>query len=320
MKMQKFKYQYLLVGLGITLLSACASTKQVIQTSAEKTNHMPLEKSLLWEISGNGLKKPSYVFGTIHIIGKEDFFFPQLLEDKIATAEQAIFEIDMDDMSSMESMMKIIGKAFMQDGKSLKDLITEKEYAEVAAYFELKGLPLQMLERMKPMLLSTFATLDLGGEGGGMGDSKSYEMEIHGKVKEQKKSSSGLETVEDQLAIFDSIPYDAQAKMLLESIRSSKKENEEYKMMIGLYKKQDVDELARISVDGDSGVGGYGELFLFRRNRNWIPRMSIMMKEKSTFFAVGAGHLGGPKGVLNLLRKSGYKIAAIKMVSGSKTL
>ena len=91
-------------------------------------------------------------------------------------------------------------------------------------------------------------------------------------------------------------------------------------MMVALYKKQDVDELARISVAGDQGVDGFGELFLYRRNRNWIPRMTIMMTEKSTFFAVGAGHLGGPKGVLNLLRKSGYKIAAIKMVAGSKTL
>lgn len=319
MKKQLFIYKYILLGLGLALVASCSSSKKSTGASTLPVEHTPLDNSLLWEITGNGLKKPSYVFGTIHIIGKEDFFFPQTLLDKITASDQCTFEIDMDEMSSMESMMKIIGKAFMKDGKSLRDLITEKEYAEVEAHFQSKGLPLQMLDKMKPMLLATFASMDLGGDGG-MGDSKSYEMEIYAKINEQKKTSNGLETVEDQLALFDSIPYGAQAKMLMESIRSSNQENEEYKMMIALYKKQDVDELARVSVAGDQGVDGFGELFLYRRNRNWIPRMTTMMTEKSTFFAVGAGHLGGPKGVLNLLRKSGYKIAAIKMVAGSKTL
>ena len=77
--------------------------------------------------------------------------------------------------------MKIIGKAFMKDGKSLRDLITGKEYAEVEAHFQSKGLPLQMLDKMKPMLLATFASMDLGGDGG-MGDSKSYEMEIYANI------------------------------------------------------------------------------------------------------------------------------------------
>lgn len=308
--------KYLPVALSISLLfTACSGTKKVVPSPpSAQTNAAPLEKSLLWEISGNGLKRPSYLFGTIHLIGTEDFFFPQTLMDKITAAEQATFEIDMDDMSSMESMMSIITKAFMKDGKSLKDLVSAEEYKMVDDFFKTKGLPLQLLDKMKPMLLSTFATMDMGGEDGA--GTKSYEMEIYGKVKDQKKESKGLETVEDQLAIFDSIPYEAQAKMLIESIKSADKENAEYKAMVTLYKKQDIETMAKVSVDDQGGVGGYEDLFLYSRNKRWIPIMASMMKDKSTFFAVGAGHLGGIKGVIHLLKQAGFKVTAVKMGLG----
>lgn len=314
----KFQHIFKLnLVLSLLALAACSSNKHLAQTQATtKDSYTPLEKSLLWEISGNGLKTSSYLFGTIHLIGKEDFFFPTTLEDKLKLAERATFEIDMDDMSSMESMFKIIGKAFMKDGVTLKDLVTEKEYQAIETHFKEKGLPLQFLDRMKPMLLATFASMDMGE--GGMEDTKSYEMEIFAKVNEQKKSSEGLESVEDQLALFDSIPYKAQARMLVESIKSSNKENDEYKMMVDLYKKQDIETLAKMSVDdNDSGLGGYADLFLYQRNKNWIPHFTRMMGEKSTFFAVGAGHLGGPKGVIQLLKKAGYKLTPVKMGLGA---
>ncbi|MEO5583583.1 MAG: TraB/GumN family protein, partial [Saprospiraceae bacterium] len=71
------------------------------------------------------------------------------------------------------------------------------------------------------------------------------------------------------------------------------------------------------SVENDEGMGGYENLFLYDRNKKWIPLMSAMMKDKSTFFAVGAGHLGGPKGVINLLKLAGYKITPVKMGLGA---
>ena len=306
--------RYFTLGIGL-IFAACAGSKSIVRSeSTTKADFIPSDKSLLWEISGNGLKKTSYLFGTIHLIGKEDFFFPQALQDKITAAEQATFEIDMDDMSSMESMMNIMTKAFMKDGKSLKDLLTDNEYQQVDDVFKAKGLPLQMLDRMKPMLLSTFASMDLGGEDGT--GTKSYEMEIFGKVKDQKKESKGLESADDQLAIFDSIPYEAQAKMLMESIKSTNKENDEYKQMVTLYKKQDIEQMAKMSVSSDGGVSGYEDLFLYGRNKKWIPLMSKMMNEKSTFFAVGAGHLGGVKGVINLLKLVGFKVTPVKMGFG----
>lgn len=306
-----------LISITILQLIACSPATRSLQDGKKSSSYSPAEKSLLWEITGNGLKKPSYLFGTIHLIGKDDFFFPQTLEDKLKASEQVTFEIDMDEMSSMESMMKIIGKAFMKDGISLRDLVSNEEYALIEKKFNEKGLPLQFLEKMKPMLLSTFASLDM--EGGGMNSSsKSYEMEIYSKSQSGNKESKGLETIEDQLAIFDTIPYKMQAQMLVESIKSSDQDNKEYKEMINLYKKQDVELLSKVAVqDEGDGMGKYEDLFLFNRNKNWIPKMSIMMKEKSTFFAVGAGHLGGMKGVINLLKKAGYKVTAIKMGLGA---
>ncbi len=308
----------------LAILANCTTSKTATATSGSQgktlnaNGYTPLDKSLLWEISGKGLTQSSYLFGTIHIISKSDFFWPATLQQKIDVAGQATFEIDMDDMTSMGSLMSIMGKAFMKDNLSLRDLLTKDEYALVEKKFNERGLPLAMLDKMKPMLLSTFISMDLDGDGG-MGSSKSYEMEIYGKVKEENKESNGLETIEDQLAIFDSIPYKAQAKMLIDGIKSSGHDNDEYAQTVKLYKDQDIETMADISKSDDSEMKGHEDLFLYRRNRNWIPIMSKMMMDKSTFFAVGAGHLGGEKGVINLLRKAGYTVQAIKMIPDTRT-
>jgi uncharacterized protein YbaP (TraB family) len=215
----------------------------------------------------------------------------------------------MNDMSAQFSMLMGV---MMADGTTLGELLSEEDYAFVKKEFDELGLPMFLLERMKPMFLTIFAGGDFSPEQFTGGNIKSYEMEFMAMAEEQSKETGGLESVEFQMSIFDSIPYKAQADMLVESLRSSDNGEDQLKEMVELYKKQDLNGLNDMLNSEGETLMEYDHIILEGRNRAWIPVMDEMMKEKPTFFAVGAGHLAGETGVIHLLRAEGYQLRPIK--------
>lgn len=293
------------VGLG-----ACKVNSKV-PYAPEKI--VPTEKSVFWKISGNGLKKPSYLYGTIHLIPKDEFKLPLVVVNALKDSKRVAFEIDMKEMTNIRTQMSLITKSFMAGGKTLKDLLSPEDYALVKSKMEEKGLPAGMFERMKPMFLSTlFSNGDESGTDAGSGGMTSVEMELYRVSRRQHLESTGLETAAYQMSIFDSIPYEAQAKMLVEGLRAPDSDESDGKSdldtMLRLYREQDISAMQSMISDVQYGMSQYEDILLNQRNRNWIPVMNRLMREKPTIFAVGAGHLGGAGGVVALLRKEGYRV------------
>ena len=168
-----------------------------------------------------------------------------------------------------------------------------------------------MLERMKPMFLTVFASGDMDPAGLQTGAMKSYEMEFLEIAKSSSKPVAGLETIEFQLSVFDSIPYEAQAEMLLETIKNGATENSEFDVMVKMYKEQKINDMVSMISDEGEQLSEYEDILLNKRNEAWINGMKTMMNEMPTFFAVGAGHLAGKRGVIHLLRKEGYTLTPI---------
>lgn len=294
--------------IGICWLLLCGN-----QLSAQQA-YKPLEKSLLWEVSGNGLSKPSYLFGTIHIIDSDKYFWTPAMDKAFGEADQIVFEIDMKDMQDMGKMMGMMQLLFMQDGKTLSDLLSEEDYALVEARFTELGLPLNLFGRMKPFFLSTLISEDMGSTALQDGRIRSYEMELMQLANERSKPVTGLETIEFQASIFDSIPYEVQAEMLVTAIRESKDGGQQEQMlndMVTLYTAQDLEGLYKMIQSQMTEDMPFQEVLLEQRNRNWIPILEKMMRENAVFAAVGAGHMAGEQGVIHLLRKQGYKVKPI---------
>jgi uncharacterized protein len=315
----------LLFALLVVFFQISCKTKAQ-QTTALKTDTAPKaittiedKKSLLWEITGKDLKKPSYLYGTIHLIPKEDFFLTDATKKVFDASQKVTFEINMKEMNNPMAMLGMMTKAMMPNGKKLKDFLSADDYGLVKRKFDSLGLPLQMLERIKPMFLSVMVGNDgekmsLDGGNNESTKSTSYEMEFLQMGEKQKKEFAGLETVEFQMGIFDSIPYKAQAEMLVKTIKGEGGEsNAEFSKMVEMYKSQDIEAMSKMLGSADeTDLAKYEGMLITTRNRNWIPIMKKMMLEKTTFFAVGAGHLGGEKGVVNLLRQEGYKLKPLK--------
>ncbi|HJW28448.1 MAG TPA: TraB/GumN family protein, partial [Saprospiraceae bacterium] len=180
-----------------------------------------MPQALLWRIEGKESKEPSYLFGTIHLIPKSDFFLPVGFDEAFDHCDQVVFEIDMDDMSDMNALMGMLGNIVMKDNMTLKKLLTPEEYKEVSDYFEGMGLPMFLLNKVKPMFLSMLAEVNMDPSTMGNDDIVSYETDIYEKANERKKEVGGLETMAYQMSLFDSIPYTDQAKMLVDAVRST---------------------------------------------------------------------------------------------------
>lgn len=318
----KLRFNYILL-LAIIFFLSCKSTKDATKQGAEaiaekqKVENYDLEKSLLWKISGNGLTEPSYLFGTIHMIDAESFFWPDGTLAAFEDSENVAFEVDLDDMFDIGAQMGLITKAFMSDNQKLSDFYSDEEWKQVKGHFDGMGIPMFFLEKLKPMFLTVFASGDVEmGEGFGADSSiKSYEMELYDLSKDSSKDVDGLETIEYQMSVFDSIPYQAQADMLLETINTSSAEDDSFKAMVEMYTNQDINKMIS-SMSEEEGIGGYEDVLLYQRNRNWIPVMSKKMNVAQTFFAVGAGHLGGKDGVIDLLKKEGYTLQPLSHTKG----
>lgn len=262
--------------------------------------------TVMWQISGNGLKRPSYLYGTFHLMCKDDIHFSNQMKEAIKRSDKVYMEMDMDDPTVMLSGMMYMN---MKGGKKLEDLFSPADYSRIENYFKdsLK-MPLLFFQKAKPFFLSALfypKMMDCANPTG-------IEQEIMVLVKKDKKEIKGLETMQFQASVFDSIPYEWQAKELLKSIDSFAVNKKEFDKMITIYKNQRLDSMGIMLNSSELGAGQYDDILLNNRNHNWVNQLKGIMKKRSVFVAVGAGHLIGAQGLIKLLRKAGYKVKPLE--------
>lgn len=259
------------------------------------------DNTLLWEISGKGLKKPSFIFGTMHMVCKEDVNFSENLKNALADADTVYFEMDLDDPTLMLSGMKFMK---MKD-KTLKDLYTPEEFDRVEKYFnDSIKVPFKMMQSLKPLFLQALIYPKLMP----CKNVSSVEQELMLIAKKQSKPIKGLETLEFQASVFDSIPYDVQARDLLKSIDSFGSYNIQFQKMVNDYKNQDFSNYDSLLKSSEYGSEENQAVLLDNRNINWAKQLNLILKGKPVFVAVGAAHLPGKNGIINLLRQQGYTL------------
>jgi len=279
------------------ILFAFTSQAQTIDSTAN---------SLLWKISGKGIEQPSYIFGTIHIIPKDDFFFTDLMKEKFDSCQKLILEIDIN--LSLSEQINAAKKMMLPDGKTLSDYMTDKEFSELKTdlldTLKIKESTFKRMQNIKPLISSSLIINDL------IGKSKTYEKEFNKRAKKNRMAVEGLETLDFQLDLINNVSIEDQIKMLTEDISSENLMVDYYKM-VEIYKKQNLDSLKTL-IDSDDSMEKLSDDFLKNRNSEWISKIEELIKENPVFIAVGAGHLAGKDGILNLLKERGYSIEPIK--------
>jgi len=263
-----------------------------------------LEKSLLWKISGNGLKYDSYLFGTIHV--SCDASLDDSTIKALKTTEQLFLEIDMNKPIEME-MMKYIT---MKNENKISKLLNSEDFNLVDEFLNKKmKMSLKFFDSYKPFMIATMLYPSI------------LECSIQNIEREliiinknnNNKEVFGLETIKEQMEIFDQIPYEIQAEELVKMVKSDlKKDKEEIKKMIAIYKNKDIDAMQQIMDESENKITSENKkILIYDRNNKWIPTIIKIINEKPTFIAVGAGHLAGNEGIIKLLRRNGYRVEAV---------
>ncbi|MCW3079497.1 TraB/GumN family protein [Segetibacter sp.] len=266
------------------------------------TAQIPKEKTLLWKVSGKGITAPSYLFGTIHLMCSGEMKMPQIVKEKFNTARELYLEVDIDDPNMMKEMMEGMQ---MKDSSTLENLMGSKFESVSAIFKNSTGMPLKMLNTAKPMLVMSMIYPSLLGCA-----PVSWESVFQTMAKEKSIAIKGLEKVRDQIDVFDKIPYKVQSDMLLKTLLNMDSAKIEFHEMLDVYKKKDIHQM-NILTTKEEDFGPYTDILLSNRNRNWIPVIGEEAKKRATFFAFGAGHLGGETGVINLLRKAGFTVTPV---------
>jgi uncharacterized protein YbaP (TraB family) len=279
--------------VGVTALFAQNATR------SSDTNN----KSLLWKITGKGLKKPSYLFGTIHIICSADYVWTPAMEKALSESSKVAFEMDMDDPTLQTQMT---AGMMLPEGKKLKDFYTEEEYKKLNDFAGKNGLPLQMMQQFSPFALISFLYMKALT----CPVPSSYEGNITGIAQEQKKEIVGLETVQEQMKVIETMNADSVAQSVLKITDDIDSFKLTFSQMLDVYKKQDLPALYKLFLESPDYKDDLQSL-LFDRNKKWVPAISKLAQQQSTFVAVGAGHLWGDKGVITLLRKEGYTVVPV---------
>ncbi|HSI77376.1 MAG TPA: TraB/GumN family protein [Lunatimonas sp.] len=262
------------------------------------------DEGVFWKISGNGLSRPSYLFGTIHLICEEEFRLGTQVEEKLKESKVLILEVDLDDPSLALSMLSHMHNA---GGEMITDFLTDEEY-ELARglLMERTGMDIGMLKSMRPFMLMSLIYPNLLEC-----ETKSYENELMRIAKSNQLEIKGLESVHDQLSVFDQIPLEDQYRSFFEYAGNLEKGKEEFKQLIEAYNKEEIGQLVQMVADSPE-YRDYQDILLDNRNRNWIDPMGELMKKGPVFFAVGAGHLGGELGLIQLLKYEGYKVTRLE--------
>jgi len=259
-------------------------------------------KSLLWKISGKQLHQASYLFGTIHSICQDDYFFTDAMKKAFANSRKLILEVDLSDPNMIAQYQQHL---MLPEGKVLSDFFSNpQEYRNFSDKVKNDyGIETEQFSRFKPFLLISMISMKQFS----CEQQASYEMNLLQESGQRKLEVLGLESSLSQLEIFDRMKDEDIRNMLTESVKSTKEGQEESEAMIRHYKSQDIDALYKLIVSSPEFREHETEL-ISGRNIKWMNTLLNEMSHQTCFIAVGAGHLGGEKGLLSLLRQAGYTV------------
>ena len=274
-----------------------------------------IQAQLLWKVTGKGLKHPSYLFGTLHLIPIQFLDSVPGLFKAFNNCDKVVGEMAL---NNVDATSKIQQAAIMPDHVKMKDLIKDStNYAKVDK--ELKSvlkIGLKELSVMNPSLILSLYEIGIYKKLTGYTDDKQSDSYFQLVADEKGKPVVGLETIDQQIAVlFGNGTLQRQADVLVETVQQKDSVLKEMIHMNKLYKAGKINELVELSNRKGNVIDMTEEEYarlVDNRNADWITKLPEMMQKSSCFIAVGALHLGGKNGLIKQLEKEGYRVTAEK--------
>jgi uncharacterized protein YbaP (TraB family) len=287
-------------GLGRWFLIAC-----LLLVQGTAAAEIPFGEGILFRIE-KGDTQPSYLFGTVHLEDERVLKLPEPVRRAFDESRTVVLEITLDETAILAAAMGM----FITDGRELRDLVGEDLYLRTVTVMEGRGIPEVALRHYKPwsvMILLLVPPPETG---------EFLDLVLYRTAQTEGKQLRALESVEEQLAVFDDISEDQQVKMLEETLNNLDKLPTMFTEMLNAYLTRDLAGLVEINEAyqklGDQELARmFQERLIDSRNQRMVERLHPMLEEGGLFIGVGALHLPGETGILNLLDNAGYRVEAV---------
>jgi uncharacterized protein YbaP (TraB family) len=261
----------------------------------------------LWELTHEG--RTLYLLGSVHLLRPDVYPLDEAIYAAFEEAEVVAFELDFDQMMAAAPMM--MQRGTFDDGRTLRQVLPAEVYAELEAQVRATPLPMEAVERMKPWMAS-LALSSLVLQQGGFEAAAGIDLHFHERARAAGMEIIGLETMEDQIDVFEGMSEEAQVAMLRSTLEQLDETVAELDAATELWRRGDTEGLAAMFVEQMGDQEEAMERLLFARNRAWIPEIETLLERPQTAIViVGVGHLAGEQNVIDLLRERGYEVRQV---------
>lgn len=263
-------------------------------------------ESSVWKAQkGNSIL---YLGGTCHILRESDFPLPKEFDKAYRASDSVVFETDIGSLQDPESQQKLLALSMYTDGSTVDQHLSSTAYGELKGYCKSNGIPLSSLSVFKPSMLMTMLTfMELTKMGV---TQRGVDMFFYEMATRDKKGIEELETVDEQINYVATMADGSENEYVSYSIRDMEAIKQQFEVLVHAWRIGDTKKLDQMmNADLKSRLPNLYRRLMTDRNRNWLPKIDAFQKTPQTeFILVGVGHLVGPNGIIESLRKKGYMV------------
>ena len=257
----------------------------------------------LWELHGK--HNTVYLLGSIHVLRLKDYPLAPVMLEAYGNAQSVLMEVNLEEISSAQVQAEMLASAILPEGKTLPDVLGRQRYGRADALAHEVGIQLSLFDQFAPWFaaeaISQLQLTQLGFQ-----PEAGVEMYFMERARNDGKSVAGLETVHDQISLFQNMPLDTQAEYLVSSLEQAHDLPTEVDSMVHAWQHGDTQWFAN---QLQSELGQDPRLYqsiLGARNRKWVPKIEALLNDDKNYLViVGTGHLVGRGSVIDLLKKDG---------------
>jgi uncharacterized protein YbaP (TraB family) len=263
--------------------------------------------SPVWAIHGD--HNTVYLAGSVHLLKANDSALPAAFNRAYTGSHSLVMELDLGKMDPMAAAGWMAEHGVLPEGKTLQQVLGDARYQRVSTEAGRLGVPMEMIQQFAPWVLG-LQLLEMQYQKEGFDSESGVEQQLEHRAQADGKPTAGLETLEQQLGFFEALTPEQQTKFLDLVLKDLHDDSEsETQQVITAWRAGDATKLAALLSDEYQQFPALYQSLVTERNRHWEPQIQKMLHDNDNYFVVvGALHLVGQGGLLELLRKDGYKI------------
>jgi len=289
--MRRIRFSAPLLALALTCLSLATAVR------ADGALHS------LWELHGK--HNTVYILGSIHVLRPGDYPLAPAVLDAYSSAKSLLMEVNLEEIDSQAIQSELLASALLPAGQSLPVILGKQRYDHAGALAREVGVELAAFDQFAPWFaaeaISQLQLMQLGFQ-----PQSGVEMYFLERARSDGKKVAGLETVHDQISLFEALSMDAQAEYLLSSLEQARDLPKEVDAMVQAWRRGDTgwfEQQLKTELGRDPQLY---QSVLVARNRKWVPKIEALLNDDKNYLViVGTGHLVGQSSVIDLLKKDG---------------